>query len=203
MAKSTHDSPSPGTRARFLESAIFLMRQSGLSGAGINQVLAHSGAPKGSMYYYFPGGKLQLAAEALSVYGERVATAFDKLLGAQKTTGEKLRALFRGIAERLEQSGFEASCAAGAVSLDLDADLADVRPVIERVFTSWRAVVARHVSLRSERLTRSFAGLVLTAIEGAYVRGRAERSTAAFREAGEWLVLLAERESAAASRRPR
>lgn len=203
MTESKSRNSLPGTRERFLESAIFLMRQSGLSGAGINQVLAHSGAPKGSMYYHFPGGKLQIAAEALSIYGERVAVAFDTLLAAQSKTGDKVRALFRGVAERFEESGFELSCAAGAVSLDLRADVSEVQAVIDRVFASWRAVLARHVPLRSRELTKSFCGLVLTAIEGAYVRGRAERSTAAFREAGEWLALLAERESPAPSRRSR
>ena len=86
--------------------------------------------------------------------------------------------------------------------MDLQADANQIQPVIDRVFASWRAVVARQVPLRSRARARAFAGLVLTTIEGAYVRGRAERSTAAFLEAGELLALLAERESSAASRRP-
>ena len=202
MVTKATDRSVAGTRKRVLESAIFLMRQSGLSGAGINQILAHSGAPKGSMYYYFPGGKLEIAREALSLYGERVAAAFEQLLSGHKGPGKKVRALFRGAAQQLEQSGFELGCAAGAVSLDLQADANQIQPVIDRVFASWRAVVARQVPLRSRARARAFAGLVLTTIEGAYVRGRAERSTAAFLEAGELLALLAERESSAASRRP-
>lgn len=200
-ATNATERPAPGTRARVLESAIFLMRQSGLSGAGINQVLAHSGAPKGSMYYHFPGGKLEIAREALSLYGERVAAAFAKLLREHKKPGDKIRALFRRAAQQLEQSGFELGCAAGAVSLDLQSDASQMQPVLDRVFASWRAVVARHVPLRSRARGRAFAGLVLSAIEGAYVRGRAERSTAAFLEAGELLALLAERESSADLRR--
>lgn len=202
MATKASDRPVAETRKRILESAIFLMRQSGLSGAGINQILARSGAPKGSMYYYFPGGKFEIAREALSLYGERVAAAFEKLLSGHKGPGKKVRALFRGAAQQLEQSGFELGCAAGAVSLDLQADASRIQPVIDRVFASWRAVVARHVPLRSRARARAFAGLILTTIEGAYVRGRAERSTAAFLEAGALLALLAERESSAASRRP-
>lgn len=201
MASGPKGKAEPGTRERFLESTIFLMRRAGLSGAGINQVLKHSGAPKGSMYYHFPGGKLEMAAAALKLYGERVADAFENLLASRRRPGEKIRALFRGAGERLAQAGFEISCAAGAVSLDLDAAGSSIQPVIDRVFASWRSVVARHIVLRSRKCTESFAGLVLTAVEGAYIRGRGERSTRAFLEAGEWLAVLAERESARALRR--
>src|SRR5438874_9436927 len=90
--------PHTGAKNLLLESAIFLMRQSGLSGAGINQILAHSRAPKGSMYYYFPRGKLQLTAEALKLYGDRVAAAFEQALASNERPAEKVRSLFRLIA---------------------------------------------------------------------------------------------------------
>jgi hypothetical protein len=61
-------------------------------------------------------------------------------------------------------------------------------------------VIATHLGIADRRRARSFAGFVLTAIEGAYVRGRAEHSSAAFREAGQWLSELAE---AAAPQRAR
>jgi AcrR family transcriptional regulator len=173
-----------------LESAIFLMRQSGLSGAGINQILAHSKAPKGSMYHYFPNGKLQLTAEALVLYGDRVATAFEEVLASKESAAEKVRALFRLIASRLEQGGFEQSCAAGAVTLDIQPDVAQLRPVVASLMASWQAIVARHLPMDSRVRTRSFAGLVISAIEGGYIRGRAERSSAPLLEAGEWLAQL-------------
>jgi hypothetical protein len=53
-------------------------------------------------------------------------------------------------------------------------------------------LIARHFDLGDPRRTKSFAGLVLTAIEGAYVRCRAERTSRPFREAGAWLAELAD-----------
>jgi len=192
-------SPPPrhaATRQLILESAIFLMRQSGLTGAGINQILAHSRAPKGSMYYHFPRGKLQITSEALVLYGERVAAAMDAALSSKKRPSEKIRALFRTIAERLEKSHFEQSCAAGAVALDLHTEVADLGPVVSQVMESWQAVIARHLTMASRARRESFAGLVLSAIEGGYVRGRAERSSQALLQASEWLALMADQESA-------
>jgi TetR/AcrR family transcriptional repressor of lmrAB and yxaGH operons len=152
------------SRERMLEAAVDLLRGFGLSGAGINDVVRDSGAPKGSVYHFFPGGKLQIAAEALALYGDRVDAFIDDALAGRRSNVERVRALFEAFARRAEQSQFLRSCAVGTVSLDLG----------------------------DARRSRAYAGLLLTAIEGAYVRARAERSATAFREAGSWLARLVE-----------
>lgn len=194
MPSTTDAAPTPGAKDRILEAAIFLMKQSGLTGAGINQLLARSGAPKGSVYYYFPEGKQQITGEALTLYAHRVAVAFERALSSKRKPGAKIRALFRFVADRFEEGAFEQSCAAGAVTLDLDAEVVGIRPIIAAAFASWQAVIASHLPIRSRARRESLAGLVLSTIEGAYIRGRAERSKNAFLEAGEWLAQLAQRE---------
>jgi TetR/AcrR family transcriptional regulator, lmrAB and yxaGH operons repressor len=191
----TDDKAAAAPRSLILEAAIFLMRESGLSGAGINQILQRSGAPKGSMYYYFPDGKMQIATEALELYGARVGAAFESALASGKNAEGKVRALFRLIASRLEQGEFAQSCAAGAVTLDIDQEWTALRPVVARIMEAWRAIVAREVPMRSRAKTDSFSGLVISAIEGGYIRGRAERSSAPLIEAGEWLGKMAAMES--------
>jgi AcrR family transcriptional regulator len=198
--------PAEGAKHLMLESAIFLMRQSGLSGATTREILARSGAPKGSMYYYFPRGKLQLATEALELYGARVAEAFERALASQARPPEKVRSLFGLIAARLEQARFEQSCAAGAVTLDIQADVEELRPVVAKIMGSWQATVTRHLPMGNAARTRSFAGLVISAIEGGYIRGRAERSREPLLQAGEWLAQVAARAGAnpaAKNRSPR
>jgi TetR/AcrR family transcriptional repressor of lmrAB and yxaGH operons len=195
MPPTTDAAPTPGAKDRILEAAIFLMKQSGLTGAGINQLLARSGAPKGSVYYYFPEGKQQITGEALALYAQRVAAAFERALSSKRKPGDKIRALFRFVADRFEEGAFEQSCAAGAVTLDLDAEVVAIRPIIAAAFASWQAVIASHLPIRRRARRESLAGLVLSTIEGAYIRGRAERSKNAFLEAGEWLAQLAQSES--------
>ena len=182
---------SSAAREQMLESAIFLMRQAGLSAAGINQIVEESGSPKGSVYHYFPGGKNQLVAEALSLYGRRVADAFEARLASKKEPGQKVRALFALIAERLRAADFDASCAAGAVALDVGKGNEALRAVVANVMASWQAIVAAHLPMRTRARSASFAGLVISAIEGGYIRGRAERSTQPLTEAGEWLAAIA------------
>jgi TetR/AcrR family transcriptional repressor of lmrAB and yxaGH operons len=173
-----------------LEASIDLMRQSGLSGAGINEIVRASGAPKGSVYHFFPAGKQQIATEALDAYAERVQGFLAQALARGATPEQKIRALFDAFARRAEEARFERSCAIGTVSLDLTEEVAGLREVLAHALTGWIETVAQQCGGESQR-ARSFAGLVITAVEGAYVRARAEHSSRAFREAGSWLAPLA------------
>jgi TetR/AcrR family transcriptional repressor of lmrAB and yxaGH operons len=183
--------PKTPPRERMIDAAITLMRRSGYSGAGINEVLAESGAPKGSMYHYFPDGKRQVAAEALDVYAQRVVAFIGEHLAGKGRVEARVKRLFEAFARRLEQFDFAQSCAVGCVSLDLDPHLEPVRERAAAAFAAYRAAIASHLGFDDTARAHSFAGLVLSAIEGAYVRGRAERSGAAFLEAGAWLAPLA------------
>src|SRR5918911_1463093 len=51
-------------RERMIQSALILMGRQGVEGTSFSQVIDHSGAPRGSIYHHFPGGKEQLIAEA-------------------------------------------------------------------------------------------------------------------------------------------
>lgn len=184
-----------GSRDRMIEATIALMRRAGLSGAGINEIVRESGAPKGSVYHYFPGGKQQIAQEALAFHSQRVLTFIDASFSGGRTPAAKVKALFEAFAQRLEKGAFGSSCAAGAVCLDLDEDAGALRDTIATAFADWVALIDRHLAFPDAPRARSFAGVVLTAIEGAYIRGRAERSGQPFRDAGQWLSEAAAREA--------
>jgi hypothetical protein len=81
----------------------------------------------------------------------------------------------------------------GTVCLDLDSELEGLRFVIAGGFGQYVNAMAPHFPFQDRKRAKSFAGLLLTAIEGAYIRGRADRSSKPFREAGAWLAELAER----------
>jgi TetR/AcrR family transcriptional repressor of lmrAB and yxaGH operons len=182
-------------RARMLDAAIGLMRRGGLARAGVNEIVAASGAPKGSVYHFFPDGKRQIASEALGRYAAHVHASMDEAMSHVQEPRAKIRALFALVARRLEDADFGASCAVGAVTLDLDGDLETVRPAAASAFADWRALIERHLDIPDRKRREAFAGLVLTAIQGGYVRGRAERSVEPFREAARWLGDIAEREA--------
>ena len=120
---SDADAAANGTREKLIEAAITLMRRSGLSGAGINEIVRESGAPKGSVYYFFPKGKQQIVKEGLAQYSERVVAFIDSTLSSKRKPSEKVKALFNAFAERIELGEFRHSCPVGTVCLDLDSEL--------------------------------------------------------------------------------
>jgi TetR/AcrR family transcriptional repressor of lmrAB and yxaGH operons len=173
-----------------------LLRRSGLAGAGINEIVRESGAPKGSVYHHFPGGKAQIAAEALARHADAVTAFIEEAVAAKRSPPAKLEALFEAFAVRVEEGAFLLTCPAGTVCLDLEAGMEDLRAAVADSFAAYASAVARQFPLASPQRTRSFAELVVTAIEGAYLRCRAERSGAPFREAGHWLAALLRAEAA-------
>ena len=95
------------------------MRERGLTGAGIQQVVSRSGAPIGSVYYHFPGGKNQLAAEALRIHGERARRLLESAFAQNTPVEQRLQSFFRGAAKSFQRQGAQKGCAIGAVLLDL------------------------------------------------------------------------------------
>src|SRR6202162_4916998 len=73
VAGNRHRSPA---RARMVQSAAMLMRERGIHGVGLREIVTHSGGPRGSLGRYFPGGKTQLMTEAIDV---ALAELFDEL----------------------------------------------------------------------------------------------------------------------------
>jgi TetR/AcrR family transcriptional regulator, lmrAB and yxaGH operons repressor len=181
---------TPSSKDRMIEAAIDLMRSYGLSGAGINDVVHLSGAPRGSLYHYFPDGKLQMAGEALAVHGERMGAFMEDALASARGGPQKVMALFDAFARRAEAADYRKSCPLGCVALDLDADTESLRPVVAHAFEAWQALIAAHFEPLGAGGAMEYAGVLLTAIEGAYVRARAQHSGEPFREAGRWLARL-------------
>ena len=93
-----------------------------MSGTGIKDVVERSGAPIGSLYHYFPGGKTQLVAEALEAHAEKSRTLLGRFFGEGTSPATAVRRLFDSAAEGFDRAGADKGCAIGAVSLDLRAE---------------------------------------------------------------------------------
>ena len=185
---------SPASRERMLDAAETLLRERGLAGAGIHQVVARSRAPIGSVYHFFPRGKTQLVAEALQINGEKARALFQRIL---EDTGEPLperfRRLFRTAASGFDRAGANKGCAIGAVALDLDARHEALRTVCRDAMDGWIASIARELPWSDEAVRRSFAEMVVAGIEGAFILSRARQSGTPFITVGEWLATVLER----------
>ena len=180
------------TRERMLDAAESLMRERGLSGAGIKDIALRGKAPIGSVYHHFRGGKTELASLALQRHGEKAGRLIDSFFVSDASVAERVRALFRNAARGFDQSGANKGCAIGAVSLDLGSSDEELRTICAAAFDHWVQLIAKQLPWRSAAARRSFAEMVVIAIEGAFVLGRARRSGKPFIIAGEWLAAAAD-----------
>ena len=68
----------PGPRERMIVSTALLVRERGARATSLDAVLEHSGAPRGSVYHHFPGGREQLLREATDYAGDYVARRLER-----------------------------------------------------------------------------------------------------------------------------
>ena len=66
-------------RDSLIWAAAKLFRRQGYSGTGLRDILAASGVARGSLYHYFPGGKEQIGAAAVTAAGGLVTETFAEL----------------------------------------------------------------------------------------------------------------------------
>ena len=177
-------------RARLLAATEELLREAGMAGTGIKDVVTRSGTPIGSLYHHFPGGKAQLVEEALQIHAERSCELFRTFFDGKRTAAAALRALFHTAAEVFERRGADKSCAIGAVTLDLTGADAAIREICATAFTNWIALIEPHMPWADRGTRRSFAATVVASLEGAFIVGRATQSGQPFRDVGETLVAM-------------
>jgi AcrR family transcriptional regulator len=183
-----------GTRERILEASGELFRRQGLTGTGIKQILDEAGAPFGSLYHHFPGGKEQLAAETIrragAHYGELVA---QKLL-AEPDIVSGLRAAFRDAGATLEATDYADACPIETVALEVASTNTALRLATAEVFDSW--LDALGLLLVREGLdqatARSLALTIVSALEGAFILARTARTTDALEACGAAMASLVE-----------
>lgn len=106
------------TRDQIVDAASGLFETQGYHATGLSQILRASGAPKGSLYYYFPDGKEGLAAEAIARAGQRVAERIQANLAGEPDPAAAIGAFVRRIAQAVEDSGFRAGGPLQSVALE-------------------------------------------------------------------------------------
>jgi AcrR family transcriptional regulator len=161
-----------------IESATVLMRERGVQATSFSDVLAHSGAPRGSIYHHFPGGKAQLIEEATRYAGDFTAAGLATAI-AQKEPVAGITGFVDMWRRILTRSDFAAGCPVVAAALEGDAPPA-AREAAATAFAAWESLIADALvphGIDRERAD-SIASLVIAAIEGGVVLARAQRSTA-------------------------
>ncbi|MEV6337267.1 TetR/AcrR family transcriptional regulator [Nocardia vinacea] len=168
------------TRARILDTGAQFFRTRGYSSTGLKELVTASGAPWGSLYHYFPGGKEQLGVEAIKHSGRRfehlIDTAFEQA-GGDPVVG--LRNFFQLSATALEESDYADGCPIGTVALETASTSEPLRAACADTFTAWQLRIREILgdSGLPEDQARALATVVLATFEGALMLSRTHRTT--------------------------
>jgi AcrR family transcriptional regulator len=166
------------TRTAMIEGAIKLLSTRGVHGASLLKVLEYTGAPRGSVYHHFPGGKDELIRAALDLTGQRHDSFVDRFRG---TSGAEITAgyleLWRGI---LLRSGLESGCPILAVTVSASAG-----PLLDRAGEIFRTSQRHLVDLYEEvgivrDSAERFVTFLIASAEGAVVLARAQQTIEPF-----------------------
>lgn len=162
-----------------LETTTRLLRVQGYNGTGLNQIIRESGTPKGSLYYHFPGGKEQLAAEAVSLSSQMMAGRIQQAFDATTSVGDAVRAILEVSAKELEDTDFQCGCPVATVALEVATTDGAVRHACQEAFQSAQAVLERNLRQHgySDDQATGLAEFMITAYEGALLLSRARRET--------------------------
>jgi AcrR family transcriptional regulator len=175
---------SSDTRIRLLEASAQLFRRQGYAGTGLKEITASGSAPWGSLYHFFPGGKEELGAEAITHSGRRYLKLYDLVYErAGQDPVRAIRDFFQLSIDALEASAFADGCPIATVALEVASTSEPLRHACQEVFTSWQRVIAGFLT-RSGATPGEAADLatyVLAAFEGAIVLSRTGHDTTPLR----------------------
>jgi TetR/AcrR family transcriptional repressor of lmrAB and yxaGH operons len=179
-------------RQAIVRAAVALFRKQGFAATGLAEILARSGAPKGSLYHYFPGGKAELGEAAVRHAGATVTHTLSKLRDQAPGASEMILGYVDLLAGWMAKSNWRDGCPITTTLLETAPDLAPVAAAGREAFADWAAVLA--AALESEgvepRRARRLGRFAISALEGALVQAKVERNDAALREAGDELAAL-------------
>jgi TetR/AcrR family transcriptional repressor of lmrAB and yxaGH operons len=180
-------------RDKIVRATAELLRRRGYAATGINEIAELSSAPKGSLYHYFPGGKEQIAAEALRYAGDLVRTTISNLTQTN-SPADAIRAYGRLLCGWMAKSEFTDGCPIATTMLEVGPNEAAIGEAGGAAFASWIDAFADALEASGVAASKAhvLARSAIMLFEGALILARVERNAAAIETAAEQAASLFE-----------
>lgn len=165
-------------RQSLVAAAADLLSRRGFTATSIRELAKYANAPVGSIYHYFPGGKLQVTAEALQFAGNRIEEGLAKALKAGPLVG--LRHFLGVWRDIMRKSNFLAGCPVLSVAT---AEFAPgentyILDIAAKIFAGWETLLRKSLTDQGllDSQAQKLATLIVAATEGSVAVCRAKRS---------------------------
>jgi AcrR family transcriptional regulator len=180
------------TRDRLVAAGMELIARQGLAATGIKQILQQADASFSSLYHHFPGGKNELAAEAICTAGLLYQQHVEQVWDEAGDPVAAMHAMFHAAADALVTSGYADACPIGTIAVEVASTNEPLRVATATVYQAWTVSARARLDAagvpagEAEKLSLA----IVTFLEGAFVICRATRSTDAMLAAGEMAARL-------------
>jgi TetR/AcrR family transcriptional repressor of lmrAB and yxaGH operons len=163
-----------------IRSAYELVRLQGYRGTSLIDIAAEGALPRGSMYFHFPGGKQELAAEVAGLAGSEIEAWVASIAEDAGSPAEIISRLFGLFIASLEASQYAQGCAVAALIHEAGPADEDITSACRVALDGWQRALGE--AFGSWVPDRDGAGrlatLVMASLEGALLLAKAQRSTA-------------------------
>ncbi len=180
MTEPERTSKGERSRRRLIDATAALLRKQGFHGTGLAEIVQTSGAPRGSLYFYFPGGKEELACAALAESGAALRSLLGEVIDEAGDPASAVEAVCQHLGAALAASDWEAGCPLATVALEASAASPLVRETCATHFAAWIELISAH--LEKAGLAAAEAGALATfalaSLEGALLLAKVQRDPA-------------------------
>ncbi|MEH1125685.1 TetR/AcrR family transcriptional regulator [Micromonospora sp. CPCC 206061] len=181
-----------GTRERIVRTASRLMQRQGYDGTGIKQISQEADATLGSVYHFFPGGKQELAVEAIRHGDQEFAAFLTQILNSVPDPAEAIESAANTLARDMRRTDWVDGCPVTATALGTSTRAPDIQHAAAEAFARWRALV--EAKLREAGIdgphAHDLAHTVISTLEGAELASQVSRNETPLRLAGTHLAQL-------------
>jgi TetR/AcrR family transcriptional repressor of lmrAB and yxaGH operons len=180
------------TKTKFIDSTAQLIEVQGYHATGLNQIILESGAPKGSLYYHFPGGKEELVSAAVQQAGDNLVALIQKNVDESKPAAESIRDFVLGVAHGVEVTNYQSGGPLTAVAMETATTSEPLNLACRAAFS--RIQEAFTEKLIASGLSQSRAGqlalFITVSIEGGIILSRTNHSGDPLRQVAEQLYRM-------------
>jgi TetR/AcrR family transcriptional regulator, lmrAB and yxaGH operons repressor len=180
------------TRESIIEATCILLERQGYHATGLNQIVQESGAPKGSMYYHFPGGKEELTVAAIYRVGRLIAERIRESLNTVDDDAQAVRDFIRTMAHYVETADFRGGGPITTVALETAGTSSPLATACADAYGLWQDAFSRKLSASGFSVGRAdvLAEFIVGSIEGALILSRTRRTIAPLQHLADELALL-------------
>ncbi|MFE0425239.1 TetR/AcrR family transcriptional regulator [Streptomyces sp. NPDC058953] len=180
------------TRRRIIRATAALLQRQGYESTSVKRIAGAAQASPSSVYHFFPGGKEELAIEAMHHGAREFGELLAKGLASSPDPAEAAAACALLLAEDLKESDWSDGCPVAVTALETIGRVPGLQEAATRSLTAWRELVTAKLTESgiAPAAAGPLAGTVISMLEGAELLSRVTADDTPLRDAAVHLAQL-------------